>query len=194
MVEVDCWGWKFFCQDRNILQRGCTLSFQKFMMHCYGGVVPCCWSYIKLWNLGWMHSSWVHMSCNLWCQKWAHFVVWLVIQAQWGACSIWRVNKNYFPQNILYDTFGDVGCWRRCVKRGHDMDFGAIVRGRTDKTRRKKICWFFFAGTIWYGLHLNNILLFDFFSTWSALILTSKLIFLWFLLYLVVFISKTGNW
>ena len=40
-------GSDFFCQDRNILQRGFTLAVQKVMMRCYGGVVPCCWSYIK---------------------------------------------------------------------------------------------------------------------------------------------------
>ena len=67
-------------------------------------------------------------------------------------------------------------------------------RGWTGKTRNLKKCPFF-SGTIWCSLHLNNILLLDLFcSAWSTPVLVSKLIFLQFLIYLVVFTCKTGNW
>ena len=70
-----------------------------------------------------------------------------------------------------------------------------ILGGELIKPEIKKAYFLFFDGTIWCSLHLNIVLLlFIYFPTWSAPILASKLRFLWFLLYLVVFTSKTGNW
>ena len=50
-----------------------------------------------------------------------------------------------------------------------------------------------FAGTIWCSLHLNNILLL-LFSHLKCPDFSVKFVILWFLLYLVVFTSKNGNW
>ena len=70
-------------------------------------------------------------------------------------------------------------------------------RGRTDKTPKLKInaeinCFLLEPFDVVYTSIIYYYLVF--FSTWTAPILASKLRFLWFLLFLVVFTSKTGNW
>ena len=133
------------------------------------------------------------------CEIWPMDNIYGIGASTPNVCNNWKQTDTSTSNNTKTPTVLPGGWyhWTHYIiqQAFHHPDIHHVLGGELIKPEIIKMSEIVFAGTIWCSLHLNNmLLLFIYFPTWSAPILASKLRFLWFLLYLVVFTSKTGNW